>query len=223
MSAIGEKSPLDCQVDYWNTVGSGKTFTHPLHTEWLHDVDRESRVLDIGCGYGRTLAMLHENGWVNLAGVDIAPALVRRARLEVPDADVEVLNDPPHLPHADRSFDVVLLLAVLTCIPTDQGQRALVHEIGRVLRPTGVLCVSDVLLQTDARNTARYERFVHEHDTEYGVFRTDDGAVCRHHERRWLHDLFSAFDTVCESDSETPTMNGNAVMTTQLLLRKATG
>lgn len=220
MSPIGEPPGLDSQTAYWNTAGATKRFTHPLHLEWFERVGRNSRVLDYGCGYGRGLEILRDAGWSDLTGVDIAPALVRRAQTRVPEADVHVLDDPPRLAYADESFDVVLLIAVLTCVPSDRGQRELIAQLCRVLRPGGLLYVSDVVLQTDARNIARYERFAREHDMPYGTFRTDDGAVCRHHQKRWLRGLVSLLEIVEEHDAEAQTMNGNSVKTTQMLLRR---
>lgn len=219
VSPISESPRLDCQTNYWNTAGVTKRFTHPLHLEWLTHAGTNGRVLDYGCGYGRTLEMLRHAGWSDLVGVDIAPAFVRRAQARVPTATIHVVNDPPRIPYSDESFDVALLIAVLTCVPSNSGQRDLVAQLCRVLRPGGLLYVSDVLLQSDARNTARYERFADMQDAPYGTFRTDDGAICRHHSKEWLRELFTSLETVEEHDAAAQTMNGNSVTTTQMLLR----
>jgi len=50
---------LDCQVDYWNRVGPQKPFGHPLNFERLRELlSPDSRILDLGCGYGRALGLL---------------------------------------------------------------------------------------------------------------------------------------------------------------------
>lgn len=42
---------------------------------------------------------------------------------------------------SSTSVDAVLLFTVLTCVPTDDGQQAIVREAGRVLRPGGLLYI----------------------------------------------------------------------------------
>ncbi|HWF85889.1 MAG TPA: class I SAM-dependent methyltransferase, partial [Vicinamibacterales bacterium] len=133
------KHGLDHQVDYWNRVGPTKPFSHPLDLERFGAlVPRDRRVLDVGCGYGRTLQLLSEHGYANLAGVDIAPAMIAAARARVPGARLHVMDHPTALPLEDGSVDAVLLFSVLTCVPTDQGQRTLIGECRRVLAPSGV-------------------------------------------------------------------------------------
>jgi hypothetical protein len=109
---------------------------------------------------------------------------------------------------ADGSIDAVLLFTVLTCVPTDAGQRAMMHEVGRVLRPGGLLYVSDLWLQTDARNIERYERDQPKYGT-YGVFDVADGVTVRHHDVRWIETLTSGYEKLAVDNLELRTMNGN--------------
>ncbi|WP_431942677.1 class I SAM-dependent methyltransferase [Micromonospora marina] len=210
---------LDNQAGYWNSTGSAKTFGHPVARQWLDGIDRRARVLDYGCGYGRLAGLLVRWGFENVEGVDVAPRLVSRAVQEQPDARFTVLTSPPHLDHPDDSVDLVLLFAVLTCIPGDAGQRELVTELGRVLRPGGLLYVSDLCLQEDDRNRSRYERFAAKYGT-YGIFETDDGAVCRHHTTEWLDQLLGDFDVVASRDVAVETMNGRPARASQRLAAK---
>ncbi|AUY53185.1 class I SAM-dependent methyltransferase [Streptomyces sp. CB01881] len=210
---------LDNQSDYWNSTGTAKTFGHPLHPEWLARLDRAAAVLDYGCGYGRLAGELAVLGFTDVEGVDVAPELVARARAEQPAARFTVLTDPPRLAHPDGTLDAALLFAVLTCVPGDDGQRELVAELHRVLRPGGLLYVSDLCLQPDARNRDRYAEFAERYG-RYGVFETGDGAVCRHHTREWLDELLGAFEPVAERELPVRTMNGRPAVATQLLVAR---
>jgi SAM-dependent methyltransferase len=220
MTDLDLEPDLDHQVDYWSTTGAGKTFTHPVEPEWLSEIELSARILDFGCGYGRLSGELHGRGYEAVEGIDFSPALIDRARTQWPGLSFSVVDTAGRLPYPDESFDAVLLFAVLTCIPTDAGQSALIDELHRLLRPGAVLYLSDWCLQSDERNRERYGVFAEKYGT-YGVFETGDGAVCRHHDPAWLRDLLSGFDPVAERGLSVRTMNGNPAEVTQFLVRKA--
>ena len=140
------------QISYWDRVAHEKRFSHPLRLDWLEKYSaKQSRILDYGCGYGRTLVDLSAGGFQNLVGVDFSEAMLVRARVAAPCAGL-VRNDGHSLPFKNECFDAVLLFAVLTCIPSDEDQRGLLAEVKRVLRPGRLLYISDLLLNNDARN-----------------------------------------------------------------------
>jgi SAM-dependent methyltransferase len=111
------------------------------------------------------------------------------------------------------------LFAVLTCIPTNKGQELLIQEIHQVIRPGGVLYVSDYWLQDDDRNRERYRKWKDRYGT-YGIFELSEGAVCRHHDRKWIEKLFSSFEMIEFVDIDVFTMNGNKAKAFQYYGRK---
>ena len=131
------------------------------------------------------------------------------ARERFPAIDFYELDGAPQLPLADASVDATLLFSVLTCVPTDLGQHAIVAEVGRVLRPGGLFYISDLWLQTDERNRERYMRDERKYGT-YGVFDLPEGVTVRHHDPRWIGALTSDFDTQALDHINVQTMNGNA-------------
>ena len=199
---------FDCQLQYWNGPGSAKVFAHPVNFTRLQNLLKStSAIVEVGCGRGRVLESLFDHGFRNLTGFDAASAMVEQARYRLPTLSFETIV-PPHLPVPDASVDGVLLFAVLTCIPTNHGQQALIREIQRVLQPGGLLYISDYWLQGDARNRQRYKQFASEFGT-YGVFRLPEGAVFRHHERTWIQNLTSAFQPAAIDEIRLETMNGH--------------
>lgn len=203
---------------YWNSTGAAHDFTHPLAHDWVADWPRDAAILDYGCGYGRILSELDGLGFTELTGVDPSPAVVERGRGLHPSLSLSVLERPPLTPFPDASFDAALLFAVLAVIPDDAGHEAVVAELRRVLKPGGLLYLSDVPLQDDARNRARYRAAT---DAPHGVFSTDDGGVFRHHDPDRLRRLLSPFTLVREHwDLDMPTLNGHVVRGVQLLLRR---
>jgi len=204
-------------LDYWDRVAEQKTFTHPLHAAWLTRwVKPDAHILDYGCGYGRVLHDLVGLGFANAVGVDRSALMIERGRREHPGLDLRVIDEPP-LP--EQSFDLVLLFAVLTCIASDEAQSHLLAELFRLLRPGGLLYLSDMPLQTDARNRARYNAGVRRFGT-YGVFEIDDGAVLRHHADDHFEALLAAFEPVETAAIEITTMNGHPATAVQRLVRR---
>ena len=206
------------QRPYWDQVAADKAFTHPVNSAWLDAfVPRTARILDYGCGYGRAMAELSSLGYTNLVGMDFSPAMVERGRRTYPSMDLRVVEALP-TPEPDCSFDAVLLLAILTSIPGESEQEAVMREIRRLLRPRGALYVSDMPLQTDSRNLSRYARDASEFGV-YGIFRTDDGAVVRHHDETRMQVLLQGFRPLHIARAKVHTMNGNSAIAVQILAR----
>lgn len=208
------------QVSYWDHVANEKRFSHPLKLEWLARYSQpDACILDYGCGYGRTLAELSQAGFENLVGVDSSNAMLARARATVARPAL-LRNDENSIPFRDDSFDAVLLFAVLTCIPDGDKQRSLMSELERVLRPGGLLYLSDVLVNTDQRNRERYVRDAEKFNC-YGVFELPEGVVVRHHTSEWIAEITMTFQQLEYEAFTVTTMNGNASAAFQFLGRKS--
>lgn len=209
------------QKSYWDSVAQQKRFSHPLRREWLEGrLNSDARILDYGCGYGRTLGELSSAGYQNIFGADFSEAMLARCREQLPRVSV-LRNDGRTLPFRSGSLDAVLLFATLTCIPLDDAQRALIAEIERVLRPHGLLYISDLLLNDDGRNRERYERDAEAYGA-FGVFELPEGVVVRHHRREWIRELTDSFAELEYEPFTVLTMNGNSSAAFQYLGRKET-
>jgi SAM-dependent methyltransferase len=206
-------------MSYWNRVAQRKRFSHPLRLEWLECyLDPRARVLDYGCGYGRTLGEMAQAGYQNVFGVDFSATMLARCRQEYPRASL-IRNDGRTLPFESDSLDAVLLFATLTCIPQNEAQRALIAEVERVLRPGGLLYISDLLLNEDTRNRERYERDAEAYGA-FGVFELPEGVVVRHHRREWIEELTCSFAQLEYEPFNVITMNGNTSAAFQYLGRR---
>lgn len=213
------ESALGNQVEYWDKVAKAKTFSLPVNLPLLNThLNLESKILDYGCGYGRTCQELAAFGYSGITGVDSSPEMVQRARQMHPALRFDV-GTAANLPYAGQAFDAVLLVAVLTCIPRDDDQRSMVHALKRVLRVGGMLYIVDYVLQTDERNQQRYSQFVEEFGT-YGVFRLEEGGVFRHHTIDWIKALLAGFEPVDISYADVKTMNGHPARAFQYLCQK---
>lgn len=196
------------QKEYWNDVSEKKEFTTPFQAEEFSKyVTKDSYILDVGCGYGRTLDELYRNGYRNLIGIDFSSGMIERGKQQFPYLDLRVKGDA-EIALPDASVDAVILFAVLTCIQTNEEQEQLLSEIKRVLKPQGILYVNDFLLNTDDRNLSRYEKFKETYGI-YGVFELPEGAVCRHHDEVWVKQLLKDFSERKYEHLTYTTMNGH--------------
>lgn len=196
------------QKDYWDSVSDNKEFTTPFQREaFARYVSQGALVVDVGCGYGRTLQELKEAGFRRLMGFDFSVAMIRRGLRQHPGLDLRVMGSP-RLELEDGSVDAVILFAVLTCICRNEEQQALIAEISRVLRPGGILYVNDFLLNDDARNKERYERFAPLLGV-YGAFELPEGAIVRHHDPAWIAELLGGFGRQEYGTVTFTTMNGH--------------
>ncbi|MGH9928058.1 MAG: class I SAM-dependent methyltransferase [Pyrinomonadaceae bacterium] len=207
------------QSNYWDRVAHEKRFSHPLRKNWLaRYLDSQSRILDYGCGYGRSLTELSEAGYENVVGMDFSESMLTRCRVELPFSKV-IRNDGRGLPLKAGCFDAVLLFAVLTCIPDGDEQRHLIFEIEQALRPGGIIYLSDLLVNDDARNRERYQRFAEGYKC-YGVFELPEGVAVRHHQVEWIDELTCSFQRLEYEPFKVTTMNGNVSAAFQYLGRK---
>lgn len=210
---------MTSQSSYWDRVAQEKRFSHPLRLDWLEKYsDKQARILDYGCGYGRTLAELSDAGYEKLFGMDFSEAMLRRCRREVLRTKL-IRNDGNGLPLKPCSFDAVLLFAVLTCIPDSNQQQILLTAVEQVLRPGGLIYLSDLLVNDDARNRERYQRCAADYKC-YGVFELPEGVAVRHHQREWIEELMSPFRQLKYEPFTVTTMNGNTSAAFQYLGHK---
>jgi SAM-dependent methyltransferase len=210
---------LNNQTRYWDDVAWEKTFSLPLDLEWFRSVvSPDQRILDYGCGYGRLCQELWRNGFQNLVGLDSSGEMIKRGRKAYPHLDLRTWSGPGLAP-ADGRFDAVLLVAVLTCLPTDEGQRELLGELFRALRPGGILYLTDFCVQDDERNRRRYDESFSKYGT-YGVFELPEGAVFRHQNPDWIADLTADYQKVGLYETEAFTMNGHRAKTFHFMGRR---
>jgi SAM-dependent methyltransferase len=124
--------------------------------EWLGDDVRRGRMLDVGCGLGRT-AVPFAAVFEEVDGVDISRAMVERAvALGLPpNVRLQATSGADLAPFSDGTFDLVFSEHVFQHIPAEAVIAGYIREIGRVLKAGGV-----ALLQFDTRPVTLGSRLV---------------------------------------------------------------
>ena len=100
------------------------------------------KVLDFGCGCGRTLMWFQARfPEVNWHGSDVNDEMIEWCRTNIPNARFTVNPPFPPLEYPDGVFDLVYAVSVFTHL-SDEHQRAWIPELRRVLRPGGLLLLT---------------------------------------------------------------------------------
>lgn len=122
----------------------GRLFAQ-LHHAVLRDtvalLAPEASVLDVATGTGHSLDVLQHAGGARFA-TDLTIEMLDACRSRIdPMSNIHyVLSDALHLPFPDNSFDFVNSSRFLHLLPKS-GQRKVLDELQRVLRPGGLLVV----------------------------------------------------------------------------------
>lgn len=101
----------------------------------------EGKILDLGCGTGRTTAVLDKMGF-HVIGADLSESYLEEACEVTSDVDFCV-SDATSLPFNDETFDYVLFSynGIDDIMPEGKRYMALL-EIQRVLKPEGIFLFS---------------------------------------------------------------------------------
>jgi SAM-dependent methyltransferase len=143
---------LEARYEYWQPAN---LYIYQSRERALLAVLRERdllpltgrEILDLGCGDGRLLADLDRYGaeTPRLHGIDLLADRIEAARARLPGADLSV-GDGQRTTFADASIDIVLAFTLLSSVIDDAARARIAAEIGRVLKPGGLLLVYDFRL-----------------------------------------------------------------------------
>lgn len=97
-----------------------------------------TKVLDLACGTGDLSALLSKSGF-NVVGGDFSPQMLLKAKAKNPNIEF-VSADAENLPFEDNSFDAVTICFGIRNF-NDRGKA--LAEIGRVLKPSGILAIAE--------------------------------------------------------------------------------
>lgn len=143
LTEVNELSEWD---KYWLQFTSKETpSSTELHPDFLTSLHKDSLILDVGCGFGRTTNMLLDYGVV--VGVDININELKEARLTK-----NAFGNPlfcqangSALPFVEHQFDGAVLLGTLGAT-NEMSRERILDEAVRCIKPSGLLYASEFLL-----------------------------------------------------------------------------
>ncbi|MDL2236952.1 class I SAM-dependent methyltransferase [Christensenellaceae bacterium OttesenSCG-928-K19] len=111
-----------------------------LHTILSEHLPQEARILDVGCGYGATLAYLQEHSRFCLYGIEPDAEACRVAQEGCAQAGIECAA-AEQMPFGEDAFDALLLECVFSLL---HAPGIPLEQIKRTLRPGGLLLLTDL-------------------------------------------------------------------------------
>lgn len=172
----------------------------PLIRDLLARTGREPRVLDYGCGGGKVVRRLLEAGAGWVSGVDIAPAMIERARAHTAaaNADFHVIESG-RLPFAPATFDAAVACYVFINLDTRRELQAIARAVHAALKPHGRFFLLDTNPETTGVRFTTFqsgEPGVRYADGDLRPVRLDlpDGDVLDIRDRHWERATY--FDTL---------------------------
>jgi len=173
------------QKDAWDDLykAQPRQWKGPVRNETPFPFAKGDKILDVGCGNGKTSTSLIESGH-SVVGIDISEAAVKICRELYGDKMGAVCASADSLPFEDDNFDGIVMFHVLEHLTGDE-RKAAVKEARRVLKTNGKIFVR--AFSTDDMRSDKGERM-----DERTVIR-GNGIMYRYFDENEVNRMFSEF------------------------------
>ncbi|MGE4168416.1 MAG: class I SAM-dependent methyltransferase [Candidatus Babeliales bacterium] len=138
-----------------------KNYYQKIYKNYFVNINKKSKILELGCNKGFLLKTFEEQGYSNLYGVDLSKDDLDSAKLIIPTAKLYQQDVFEFLKNNKNSFDIIILKALIEHIKKEKILEFL-ELINNSLTPGGMVLI-------DVQNSAwlwglhdRYVDFTHE-------------------------------------------------------------
>ena len=170
--------------EYWR---KGKLWSGLTHE--LPELPAGSRVLELGCGNGKTLTALIRKGW-NVTALDSSQkAVVLSRNLVKGSSPAEIIiADARNIPIKNTTIDAVFAIHVIGHMHEPE-RREIAFEVIRTLKPGGIVFFCEFSTEDI--------RFGKGHETEPSTFMRGTKIITHYFTLQEVNDLFSGL--ICKS------------------------
>ncbi|MGC9517586.1 MAG: class I SAM-dependent methyltransferase [Methanomicrobiales archaeon] len=151
--------------------------------------EKLSKILDLGCGTGRHVAYMNNQGF-SVSGCDASTKALEIASKNTPQAKL-IYCDFKSLPYPDESFDGVISHGVVHHALMDDIRKA-ISEIKRVVRSGGLVYIMVPSINHDEFHTGTEI----EKNTKINIDSIDGDLPHHYFAKNELEDLFDDFEII---------------------------
>ncbi len=148
-SGIENYSELTKEVGLWES----EKYVFEKYLQHNH------KILDLGCGTGRTTFPLYQLGYIDIVGVDLTPEMIAEANSLKEHFKIPIVfkvGDALALDFEDETFDAVIFsFNGFMSIPQKENREKALREINRVLKPNGLF----IFTTHDRKEEPQYYNF----------------------------------------------------------------
>jgi len=168
--------------DYENDVINLAGYVgHKVTTDTLFKYlkNKQSKILDAGCGTGLVGQILYKNNYKNIVGVDFSQEMIDRALKKNVYQSLSLCDLTKKLEFEDGSFDAIICAGTFTC--GHVGPKAL-NEMVRITKNEGYICFTvrkqeweaapyESIIQSleDSKSWLEVERHTSDYNTQEGI------------------------------------------------------
>lgn len=139
-------------------------------------VGRDKKILDVGCGAGRTTFGLYKLGYKNIVGVDLCEDFIKFAKNYAKNNNFNInfqTEDATKLNFPEHSFDVVFFsFNGLMCIPGEENRINAVKNVYKILKPNGLF-----IFTTHSREDEQFLDYWKEEQEKWNIGVQDDSLI----------------------------------------------
>ena len=129
------------------------------YTASLLPMEKEARVLDLGCGTGLELEeYFRMNPGADVTGIDLSESMLKALKEKLPTQNISLIQGSYFdVPFGEKEYDAAVSVESLHHFPAEQKE-ALYRKLHAALKDSGCFVLTDYFAESDERETEYFQK-----------------------------------------------------------------